>query len=147
MNNDMEYEAVIAAEIGICSLCLDSELVVNQILGEFQTHEERLMIYLWKFKSLLKELEHHIVKHIPREENHEANSLAKQASLGEELIQGTVPVRNQDKPRFEEVHAVALIKEEKTWMTPIIAYLSEGVLPIGRNEYRQLLRKAFRYTI
>ena len=42
-NNDAEYEAVIAGleiaiEIGANSLCLhsDSQLIVNQILGEFQ---------------------------------------------------------------------------------------------------------------
>ena len=42
-NNDAEYEAVIvglelALEIGVGSLCLhsDSQLIVNQILGEFQ---------------------------------------------------------------------------------------------------------------
>jgi len=52
-NNDAEYEAVIVgseitAEIRVRSLCLhsDSQLIVNQILGEFQTRGERLTEYL-----------------------------------------------------------------------------------------------------
>lgn len=46
-NNDAEYEAVIAGlelalEIGVGSLCLrsDSQLIVNQIMGEFQARGE-----------------------------------------------------------------------------------------------------------
>jgi len=100
-NNDGEYESVIAgleiaAEIGIHSLCLhcDSQLIVNQILGEFQTRGERLTEYLRKVQVLLGELEHYIIKHIPQEENQEVDGLAKQASMGEELIQGTISVKN-----------------------------------------------------
>jgi len=119
-NNDAEYEAAIAgleiaAKIGIRSLCLhsDSQLVVNQILGDFQTRGERLIEYLQKVMSLLGELEHHIIKHIPVEENHEADSLAKQASVGEESIQRTITaIRNQINPRFEEIHEIAQIEEE-----------------------------------
>ena len=65
-NNDAEYEAVIAGlelalEIGVSSLCLhsDSQLIVNQILGEFQTRGERLTAYLKKTKRLLNQLDHY----------------------------------------------------------------------------------------
>jgi len=150
----VEYETFIAGleiaiEIGFHSLCLhsDSQLIVNEIIDEFQTRGEQLTAYLRKVKSLLDELEHHIVKHIPWEDNHEADSLAKQASMGEESTQGLILVRNQAKPRFEEVHKVALIEEEETWFTPIIGYLSNSVLPTERNEHQKLLRKASHYTI
>jgi len=82
----------------------------------------------------LGELKHYIIKHIPREENHEADSLAKQASMGEGLIQGTIPVKSQARPRFEEIHEIALAEEGETWMTPITTYLSYDILPMGRNE-------------
>jgi len=153
-NKDAEYEAVItgleiAVEIGIHSLCLhsDSKLVVNQILGDFQTRSERLTEYLWKVKSFLGELEHHIIKHIPREENHEADSLAKQASIEEESIQGIIPVRNQAKPRFEETYEIVLTEEEETLDNAFLTYLNHNILPTGRNERQQLLRKASRYTV
>jgi len=140
-NNDAECEAAIAGleiatEIGIHSLCLhsDSQLVVNQILGDFQTRGERLTEYLRKVQSLLGELEHHIIKHITREENYEVDDLAKKTSIGEGPIQGTIPIKNQARSRFEEVHEVALMEEGETWMTPIIAYLNHGILPTGRNE-------------
>jgi len=42
---------------------------------------------------------------------------------------------------------IALVEEEETWMTPIIAYPNNGILPTGRNKRRQLLRKSSRYTI
>jgi len=121
---DAEYEAVIArmeiaAEIRIRSLCLhsDSQLIVNQILGEFQTRGERITEYLRRVQSLVGELEHYIIKHIPQEENHEADGLAKQASMGEGLIQGTIPVKSQARPRFKEVHEITLTEEGETCMT------------------------------
>ena len=87
-NNDAEYEAVIAGlelalEIGVSSLCLhsDSQLIVNQILGEFQIRGERLTAYLKKTKLLLNQLDHYLIKRIPREKNQEADELAKQASM------------------------------------------------------------------
>ena len=87
-NNDAEYKAVIAGlelalEIGVSSLCLhgDSQLIVNQVLGEFQTRGERLTAYLKKTKLLLNQLDHYLIKHIPREENQDADELAKQASM------------------------------------------------------------------
>jgi len=65
------------------------------------------------------ELEHYVIRHIPREENHEADDLAKQVNMGEGLMQGTVPVENQARPRFEEIHEIAPTEEEETWITPL----------------------------
>ena len=67
-NNDAEYEAVlagleIAKEIGIRSIYIysDSKLIVNQILGEFQTKGERLTAYLNKAKAFLNKLDYYVI--------------------------------------------------------------------------------------
>jgi len=67
--------------------------------------------------------------------------------MGEGLIQGTISIKNQVGSKFKEVHEIALTEEEETWMTPITTYLNHGILPTGRNECRQLLKKTPRYTI
>ena len=143
-NNDAEYEAVIvglelALEIGANSLCLhsDSQFIVNQILGEFQAREERLTAYLKKTKLLLDQLDHYLIKHIPREENQEADGLAKQASMRDDTISAAVAISKQLPPSFEQVNLIAAIREE-TWMPPIQKYLQDGTLPDKHNEVKKM---------
>jgi len=93
IRNDAKYEAVKAGletaveiEIRLLCLCGNSQLVANQIPKEFQTQGERITSCLKKVKTLLNKLDGYIIKHIPQEENQEANHLAKQANVGGESI-------------------------------------------------------------
>jgi ribonuclease HI len=86
-NNQAEYEACLAGiratkELGATaiSLCSDSQLVVSQIKGEYQTREPLLQRYLAKVKESLLGLSKFEIKHIPREENSRADLLSKLAS-------------------------------------------------------------------
>ena len=83
-NNKAEFLALIVAlekalELGAdhVDLRLDSELLVRQIQGKYRS---KLMKDLYdQAVSLLGEFKSYTVKHIPREQNKEADALSKRA--------------------------------------------------------------------
>lgn len=86
-NNEAEYEAAIAGQ----ELCIsleaehvhlktDSQLVANQIRGEYEAREPSMAQYLAKIKSLVAKLRSFEVELIPRSQNTEADALSKLAS-------------------------------------------------------------------
>jgi ribonuclease HI len=75
-NNEAEYEAVIAGirvakenEAREVIILTDSQLVVSQFDGTFETREGSLMKYLDKVKDLSKQFSSFILQQVPREEN------------------------------------------------------------------------------
>ena len=85
-NNVAEYEALLpelksAISIGADPLNIfyDSQLVVNQIFGEYAIKDERMLAYLNETKGLLQRLHTVEIDHIGRELNGHADSLASLA--------------------------------------------------------------------
>lgn len=83
-NNDAEYEAMIhglqiAARLGARSLQVfsDSQLVVHQVPAEFETRDDRMMQYVGRVRDLLTSFTYCELKQIPREENQQADFLAR----------------------------------------------------------------------
>ena len=149
-NNEAEYEALLkglelAKSLGAESVLVqgDSQLVIGQVNGMYEAKEERMKKYLNKVRRLIKKFsEAHFVQ-IPREENMEADTLAKEASVSEMI------------DRFDEIQympsidlpEVQQIGGDKNWMTPIVGYLKEGKLPQGKNEARKLRIKSAKYVL
>ncbi|XP_074356707.1 uncharacterized protein LOC141696466 [Apium graveolens] len=86
-NNDAEYEALInglklALEVGAVNLIVrsDSEIVVNQVNGGFQARGPRTELYMRCAKRLLGKFSSARMESIPREENSNADALAKMGS-------------------------------------------------------------------
>ncbi|XP_074372209.1 uncharacterized protein LOC141712961 [Apium graveolens] len=86
-NNDAEYEALIndlklALEVGAVNLIVrsDSELVVNQVNGGFQARGPRTELYMRCAKCLLGKFSSARLESVPREENSNADALAKMGS-------------------------------------------------------------------
>ncbi len=85
-NNQAEYRAVIAAleyalrsGISQVSMYSDSELIVNQINGQYRVKEATLKPLYQRVKHLQLQLESFKITHVPREQNEEANRLANMA--------------------------------------------------------------------
>jgi ribonuclease HI len=85
-NNEAEYNALIlgltkALELGITELDVegDSNLVVNQVQGLWKVKVHKLVPLQSKANKLLWKLKKWTVKHIPREENTDADRLSKEA--------------------------------------------------------------------
>lgn len=85
-NNQAEYRAIIAAlekalALGARQVELnsDSELVVRQIKGQYRVRKEALRPLYQRVKELQSRLEGFTIKHIPRQQNREADKLANAA--------------------------------------------------------------------
>lgn len=85
-NNQAEYRAIIAAleealplDAGEVELNSDSELVVRQIKGQYRVRKEDLRPLYERVKQLQGKLKGFKIKHIPRQQNREADKLANAA--------------------------------------------------------------------
>ena len=85
-NNEAEYKALIrgltaAADIGIkrLQIFLDSELVVNQLLGTYKVRNPRLLQLFEEAMSGLRLFDEYAIFHVGRELNQEADRLANEA--------------------------------------------------------------------
>ena len=85
-NNEAEYNALIlglekALELGITEIDVegDSNLVVHQVQGLWKVKVPRLVPLQSKANKLLWKFKKFTVKHIPREENTDADRLSKEA--------------------------------------------------------------------
>ena len=85
-NNEAEYRALIrgltaAADIGIKGLqiFLDSELVVNQLLGTYKVRNPRLRQLFEEAMSRLRLFDEYAIFHVGRDLNQEADRLANEA--------------------------------------------------------------------
>ena len=90
-NNEAEYEALMAglnlvkaAEAMSVVIYCDSQVVTNQVNGDYECKNERMKRYLDQVRKRVGELKAKVIQ-IPREENEQADRLAKAAS-GEHMI-------------------------------------------------------------
>nr|XP_027089516.1 uncharacterized protein LOC113710608 [Coffea arabica] len=137
-NNEAEYEAVIAGlqlarKLGAAHIMVysDSQLVVCQILGEYEAREEVMHRYL--------------SKRIPRSQNRRADALSRLASTSFSDLNKTVLVEVLAEPGYEGEEVYPIYPGD-TWMGPLVRFLSRGELPEDRAESRKLQRKAARYA-
>ena len=85
-NNEAEYEAVIrglkaALDAGANEVFLrsDSELLVKQINGTYRVKDERLQVLYHAAREALQRFRRFDVKHVPREQNSDADAQANLA--------------------------------------------------------------------
>ena len=86
-NNEIEYEALLkgleltkSVEAKSILVLGDSQLIMGQINGTYEAKEGWIKKYLEKVLRLVKKFKEANFVQIPREENMEANTLAKEAS-------------------------------------------------------------------
>ena len=118
-------------------------MVIGQVNGTYKAKEERMKKYLNKVRRLIKKFsEAHFVQ-VLREENMEADTLAKEASVSEltDEFDGVQYMPSIDLPEMQQ------IRGEENWMTSIIGYLKEGKLPQRRDEARKLRIKLAKYIL
>ncbi|GJX59925.1 reverse transcriptase domain-containing protein [Tanacetum coccineum] len=136
-NNEAEYEALIAGlrigeQMGIKNLIakVDSRLVANQINGSYEAKEQSMTQYLEKARALIDSFEKFSIEQVPRSENKKADALSKIASTSFAHLTKQVLVETLKRKSIEEREILAIIEEEGyCWMTPLVDYLTEGILP------------------
>ncbi|XP_073014862.1 uncharacterized protein [Primulina eburnea] len=150
-NNEAEYEAVIvgikaARNVGANQVIIytDSQLVAQQVKGVYEVREEKFVKYL----AIIKELSTHFVswsiEQIPREENTEADALAKMAAS---LSDYQEPGISYHTNLVSSVDTGTPRAREDNWTTPILDYISQSYLPEDIKEASQIKRRAARFVV
>ena len=91
-NNEAEYEAILTGlrvvkALGVKNLKLDlySNLVVGQITKEYKVKEDKMKRYLKLTSQLVSNFEDVRITQVPREENLEADEVARLASSNNDI--------------------------------------------------------------
>ncbi|XP_021737471.1 uncharacterized protein LOC110703978 [Chenopodium quinoa] len=135
-NNEAEYEAVVAG-LELCialeaeHVCLktDSQLVANQIRGEYEAKEPSMISYLAKIKSVIAKLRTFEIELIPRGQNAQADALSKLASSTLTELNRFVYVEVRRNRSIDQEIEVQCVEAEPSWMDSILAYKLQGTLP------------------
>ncbi|KAK0582887.1 hypothetical protein LWI29_030790 [Acer saccharum] len=154
-NNQAEYEALIAG-LKVCTVLgadeveifSDSQVVVNQVLDEYQARDESMITYLELAKELLERFKEYRIAHVPREENEQADALAKLASATINIWPKSISMIRLLQPSIVKSKEVgAVFGERNSWITPIKEYIVNDVLPSDPLEAKRLKYRATRYSV
>ncbi|KAI5022374.1 hypothetical protein ZWY2020_059104 [Hordeum vulgare] len=177
-NNEAEYEALLyglrmAIALGIRRLMFygDSDLVVNQVMKEWDIRNPTMTTYCNAVRKLEKKSEGLELHHVPRLKNQAADELAKLGStrrpvpsdvclehlhlpsvkedpFTEEPVQ---PKSSTDPTEVDVPAVVDLIMEilvvTPDWTVPIIAYILRQELPEDEVQARQIVRRSKLFTV
>ncbi|XP_057418257.1 uncharacterized protein LOC130712437 [Lotus japonicus] len=153
-NNQAEYEAIIAGvrlamEMNVRCIVIktDSQLVANQIKGDYQAKDVQLAKYLVKVQELLKQMDKFQVNHVPREENTRADILSKLASTKKPGNNKSVIQETLKGPSVKEDDVVMATGEATLdWMDRIRMCLEADGSDLALFSKDQI-REASRYTM
>ena len=89
------------------------------------------------------------ITQVPRSKNKEADALSKLASVVYEHLTKEVLVEILPKRSIEAavIEVMSIREGESTWMTPLVTYLEQGVLPADKAEARKIRINAVKYKI
>ena len=166
-NNMAEYQALIlglqmAVGLGLKDLDIygDSQLVISQLLGEYEVKKEDLIPHHRHATKLLEKLDNVKLNHVPRSANKMADALAGLAAtlaLGAEETM-SVPVCNRwvvasdideiEDEEYEEVDMITVHQiDQEDWRQPIVDYLSHQKLPSDPRHRMEIRRRAPRFIL
>ncbi|KAJ9552481.1 hypothetical protein OSB04_016526 [Centaurea solstitialis] len=125
----------------------DSLLVVNQINGDFQAKDSKMMVYLEIARERIARFEKFSIEQIPRDMNVHADALANLGSAFNEPTLENIPIIHLTMSSVEAKEKVQMIEEVYNWSLDIWNYLKYDRLPEDKTEARKIRSKASRYTI
>jgi hypothetical protein len=155
-NNVAEYKALlhglrsaITLQADLLHVFCDSQLVMNQISGEYAAKDKKMVAYLTEARRLLVEFKHVQVEHISRDLNGHADTLASLASAIAPELRRIISVGVQNLPNVGRQinNGVCSIDQSISLMSPIFAYLKNDVLLEDRKEANRIRRIAPRYWV
>jgi ribonuclease HI len=155
-NNVVEYEALlhglrstITLQADPLHVYCDSQLVVNQISEDYAAKDEKMKTYLVEAKKLLGKFKHVQIEHISRDLNGHADTLASLASVVAPELWRIISVGIQSLPSVgnEMSNEVCSVDQSISWISPILAYLKDDILPADRKEADRIKRVAPRYWV
>ncbi|KAL0298790.1 UNVERIFIED_CONTAM: hypothetical protein Sradi_6538800 [Sesamum radiatum] len=149
-NNEAEYEALLAggrlaqtAGAKYLRAYSDSQLVVNQVNGDYEAKGEKMIQYLNLIRTLCQKFEGFELQCVPRSNNEEAGQLAKLASSLTTVQNRKITLLTQERSGIEDPANEILVNTSKPcWKDTIETYLTTGSLPADRKEPRIIRTRA-----
>ena len=83
---------------------------------------------------------------IPRDQNVEADEVARNASTDNQARVTDWRLKEQNSPSIEEFQTF-LVHTCAGWMSPILSYLKDGQLPLNLDEAKKIKKLAARFTV
>ena len=116
---------------------------MGQVNRMYEAKEERMKKYLSRVMCLIKRFEKADFVQIPREENVEADTIAKEASANESMdeFDEVQYMSSIDIPEVQQVDS------RGNWMTLIISYLKDGRLSEEKDKARKLRVRSAKYVL
>ncbi|KAL2224042.1 UNVERIFIED_CONTAM: Transposon Tf2-12 polyprotein [Sesamum indicum] len=154
-NNEAEYEAILAGgelalAVGARKIVIysDSQLLVNQIQGSFETRDEKMAKYSLKAKTLLEKFEEASVIQVSRTENIVADQLAKLASSMAAIRSRKITFLSLERAVIEEKEEIMCADPTPlSWKEDIVNFLTKGAVPENQKEAKALRGKASRFVM
>ncbi|XP_035832029.1 uncharacterized protein LOC118481049 [Helianthus annuus] len=153
-NNTEEYEALLAGmrlakkiKPKHVEASTDSQLVVKQYQGEYEAKDSTMAQYVAKVKETAKAFKTFKLEYIPRERNRKSDALSKLASVAFDHLAREVKVEVLTSPSLGTEEVAAIENAQETWMTPIVKFLKDGMLPEGDWAARKVRVKALQYEL
>ena len=126
----------------------NSQLVVNQVRGDYQAKGENMAAYLKIAGEQLKRFKWFKIEQVPRVENVEADGLARLASGLEDDALGLILIELLSEPSIRRsADHLKPVDYTPYWVDPILEYLTKGKIPEDKNEARRIKYQANRYTV
>ncbi|XP_058216794.1 uncharacterized protein LOC131327665 [Rhododendron vialii] len=153
-NNEAEYEAflaglrsAIAMKVDDLAIFCDSQLIVNQVLGDYEARDPRMLKYQATATELIQHFKHFKIEQINHEHNTHADALAGLASASQALEFRTTNFGRIDHPTCETTPEVLNIELSPNWMDEIVAFLRDDTLPTDKKEAYRIRNKVAYYWL
>ena len=122
----------------------DSQLVVHQVRGEYETKEDIMKKYLAKVREAITLFDVFEIERVPRSQNKRANALSKLASSSFAHLSKEVLVEVVKKKCIDQVQVLA-IDNPTSWITPLVDFLNSGA-PENKIEAHRLQLRISKYA-
>ena len=124
----------------------DSQLVIGQVRGDFEAKETRMQKYLKLTNQLVSTFHRAKFVQIPRDQNVEADEVARSASADNQDKMNDWRLEEQNSPSIKEFQTFP-VHTRSGWMDPILSFLRDGRLPPNPEEAKKIQKRAARFTV
>ncbi|XP_050890691.1 uncharacterized protein LOC127096119 [Lathyrus oleraceus] len=142
-------EAIIDLRIKILEVYEDSAMVISQVKGDWETRDNKLILYKEHIRKLIPYFDEISFHHIPREENQLVDALAMLASMFKVKWKNEAHAIHIDHPD-EPTHCLEIDADpnDKPWFYDIKTFLEkqqypEGISITDKKSLRMLSSKFF----
>ena len=124
----------------------DSQLVIGQVRGDFEVKETRMQKYLKLVNQLVSIFLHTEFVQIPRDQNIEADKVARSASADNLGNMNDWKLEEQNSPNINELQTFP-IHTSLRWTNPILLFLRDRRLAPNPEEARKIQKHATRFMV